>query len=120
MTMKFMTAGIAMAALLAMAACKSESTGGAGGSIGGGGTGGIPGGGGSGGNPGGGGTGGTGPTCQECACDFLLSEGGCKDKCDKDANGNPNTPNFCNGVSALSQCAACIQDSCGAAPSECF
>lgn len=121
MTMKFMTAGIAMAALLAMAAC-DETTGGTGGAGGFGGTGGIGGFGGIGGGTGGigGGTGGTGPSCFECACDYLLSEGGCKDKCDKDFNGNPNTPNFCNDVNALPQCAECIQDKCGSAPSQCF
>ncbi|MBS2033221.1 MAG: hypothetical protein JST54_35435 [Deltaproteobacteria bacterium] len=28
-------------------------------------------------------------------------------------NGNPNTPNFCDGVPALPQCAACLQNACG-------
>ena len=52
-------------------------------------------------------------SCFSCACDYLVSEGGCMDVCDKDYNGNPSTPNFCDGVNALPVCAACILNSCG-------
>jgi hypothetical protein len=45
----------------------------------------------------------------------LLSAGGCANLCDSAQNGSPNTPNFCNGVSALPQCSRCLQDSCAAA-----
>jgi hypothetical protein len=68
-------------------------------------------------------TGGSG-SCHQCACVDLLSAGGCADKCDSAQNGNPNTPNFCNGVSALPQCAACLADRCSSAsptdPSGCM
>ena len=82
------------------------------------GTGGYAGGGGCGGGCGGyggygGGGGGSAPSCYSCACDYLVSEGGCMDVCDKDYNGNPSTLNFCDGVNALPVCAACILNSCG-------
>jgi hypothetical protein len=68
MTMKFFSAGIVMAGLLALTACKSSSPGGAGGTGGTGGTGGAGGSGGTGGTAGGGGTGGTPSVDCTCAC----------------------------------------------------
>lgn len=116
MTMKFFSAGVVMSAVLALAACKSETIG----SGGAGGFGGVGGVGGIGGVGGVGGVGGTAPTCAECACDYLMSEGGCKDLCDMNFNGTTN-PNFCNNSNALSQCAACIAATCGATdPTQCF
>jgi hypothetical protein len=56
-----------------------------------------------------------GPTCHQCACEDKLANGGCADVCDMTQNGT-NTPNFCNGVNALPQCAKCLQDVCGALP----
>lgn len=111
MNIKLISAIIAVCGLIGVAACgDGTGGGGAGGDTGGtGGTGGV---GGTGGIGGTGGTGGTVVSCYSCACDFLLSESGCKDKCDKDFNGNPGTPNFCDGVSALPQCAACIASAC--------
>jgi Cys-rich repeat protein len=53
------------------------------------------------------------PSCHQCACIDILSAGGCANLCDSAQNGNPNTPNFCNGVSALPQCAKCLTDNCG-------
>jgi hypothetical protein len=50
--------------------------------------------------------------CYQCACVDLLSIGGCADICDMAKNGT-TTPNFCNGVPALPQCAACLADHCG-------
>jgi hypothetical protein len=47
-----------------------------------------------------------------CACDTLLSGGGCGDICDMAKNGT-TTPNFCNGVAALSQCTNCLMANCG-------
>jgi hypothetical protein len=38
--------------------------------------------------------------------------GGCADKCKMGTNGT-STPNFCDGVSALAQCKACLADKCG-------
>src|SRR5262249_60434771 len=102
MTMKFFSAGIVMAALLALSACKSETTG-SGGGGGTGGTGGTGGVGGTGGTGGQGGTGGTAPSCNQCACVDLISAGGCADKCKMGTNGT-TTPNFCDGVAALQQC----------------
>jgi hypothetical protein len=62
--------------------------------------------------------------CHQCACVDLLSSGGCADVCDQAQNGNPNTPNFCNGVAALPQCAACLTDRCAGSnpndPSSCM
>jgi hypothetical protein len=121
MTMKFFSAGIAMAALLALAACKSEGTGGAGGGTGGtGGTGGSGGTAGGGGTTGGGGTGGTAPSCYDCAC---ASDSPCKSVCDDmgvDANGNPKL-NFCtNGMTNGSQCGSCVATNCdGVALADC-
>jgi hypothetical protein len=56
-------------------------------------------------------TGTTEVTCHECACTQLLSMGGCADLCDSAQNGT-TTPNFCNGVPALPQCAKCLVDLC--------
>jgi hypothetical protein len=56
-----------------------------------------------------------GTTCQQCACQDLLSMGGCADRCKKGVNGT-NTPDFCDGVSALPQCAKCLQDHCSLMP----
>jgi hypothetical protein len=55
-----------------------------------------------------------GPSCHQCACVDTLSEGGCANICDDTQNGT-TTPNFCNGVSALPQCAKCLADNCAAA-----
>jgi Cys-rich repeat protein len=52
--------------------------------------------------------------CHQCACVDLLSSGGCADICDLAQNGT-NTPNFCNGVPALPQCAQCLADRCSLA-----
>lgn len=52
------------------------------------------------------------PTCHECACETTLALGGCADLCDATQNGT-NTPNFCQGVRALTQCEQCLQDMCG-------
>jgi Cys-rich repeat protein len=57
----------------------------------------------------------SGTTCKQCACEDLLSAGGCANLCDSAQNGNPGTPNFCNGVNALPKCAQCLADSCAAA-----
>jgi len=112
MTMKFFSAGIAMSALLAMAACKSEtgSTGGAGGSTGG--AGGSTGG--TGGTVGGGGTGGTTTSCFDCACD---SASPCYALCDSMVAGNLN---FCTaGMTNGTQCGACVQTTCGSDLANC-
>jgi hypothetical protein len=53
-----------------------------------------------------------------CACTTLMSAGGCADLCDDMENGNPNTPNWCNGAPALSQCAACLQSQCDIPPDD--
>jgi hypothetical protein len=117
MTMKFFSAGIAMAALLALGACKSESTGGggAGGSIGSGGS--DPGSGGS--VIGSGGSGGTVDSCFDCAC---ASDSPCVAVCDDmgvDSNGNPKL-NFCTaGMTNGSMCGQCVQENCGAALADC-
>jgi hypothetical protein len=54
----------------------------------------------------------TGTTCKQCACMDLLSAGGCANLCDSAQNGNPSTPNFCNGTNALPKCKQCLLDSC--------
>lgn len=50
----------------------------------------------------------------QCACDVTAGDtpSGCADICDKLISGTPND-NFCNGASALTQCAQCIQERCG-------
>jgi Cys-rich repeat protein len=53
------------------------------------------------------------PSCHQCACVDLLSMGGCANLCDSAQNGNPNSPNFCNGTPAKPQCAKCLSDNCG-------
>jgi hypothetical protein len=50
--------------------------------------------------------------CQQCACLDPVAMGGCGDICDQNKSGTP-TPNFCNGVPALPQCAKCLLDHCG-------
>jgi len=52
-------------------------------------------------------------SCHQCACTDTLAMGGCANVCDSAQNGNPGTPNFCNGVNALPQCTKCLQDNCG-------
>jgi hypothetical protein len=50
-----------------------------------------------------------------------LSAGGCANLCDSRLNGNPYTPNFCDGVPALPKCAQCLMGSCatyGAIPTD--
>jgi hypothetical protein len=47
--------------------------------------------------------------CNECACVKLMSEGGCADICQ---SYNLPYPNFCDGVPALVQCAACLMVNC--------
>ena len=140
-------AGMALMALMALAACKSDggNAGGAGGSGGGVGGGGAPvGGGGSGGGGAppcdvdscGGliGTWDTDPNalgtfCSQasadaydalnfCACSETAIGSGCAAICDGDQNGT-GTPNFCNGVAALPQCATCLQDVCGTEYDDC-
>jgi Cys-rich repeat protein len=63
-------------------------------------------------------------SCHKCACVDLLSAGGCANLCDSAQNGNPQTPNFCNGTSALPQCAKCLAAECGvtdtSSPSSCM
>jgi hypothetical protein len=49
--------------------------------------------------------------CHQCACVDLLSEGGCANICDMAQSGT-STPNFCNGVAALPQCAKCLAANC--------
>jgi hypothetical protein len=51
-------------------------------------------------------------SCRQCACVANLSIGGCGDVCDMAKNGMPTTPNFCNGVAALPQCAMCLAEHC--------
>ncbi|MFT3767135.1 MAG: hypothetical protein QM820_16685 [Minicystis sp.] len=104
-----------MAALLAMAACKSETgtnvggAGGVGGSVGG--SGGI--GGSVGGSGGIGGTGGT-ASCYDCAC---ADDSPCKLLCDDMTPGNLN---FCtNGMTNGTMCGACVQTQCGSALADC-
>jgi hypothetical protein len=46
-----------------------------------------------------------------CACDTLMSAGGCGDLCDQ-AKSGASAPDFCNGVPALTACAACIEGTC--------
>src|SRR4051812_47491443 len=111
---KIWFSGIALASVMALVACgnggtSSSNNGGNGGSSSNGG-GGANGGGGTA-NGGGGGTGGS-TSCFSCACDNLMSAGGCEDLCKMGVNGTTN-PNFCDGASALSQCAACIASTCG-------
>jgi hypothetical protein len=57
----------------------------------------------------------TGGTCHQCACIDILSNGGCGNVCDMAQNGT-TIPNFCNGVAALPQCAACLADRCSNIP----
>jgi hypothetical protein len=52
-----------------------------------------------------------------CACVTLMSAGGCADLCDAAQNGT-DTPNWCNGAAALSQCAACLAVKCAIDPTE--
>jgi Cys-rich repeat protein len=52
------------------------------------------------------------PSCQQCACTDILSMGGCANVCKMSLNGT-TTPNFCDGVAALPQCAKCLSDNCG-------
>jgi Cys-rich repeat protein len=52
------------------------------------------------------------PSCQQCACQDVLAMGGCANLCKMGLNGT-TTPNFCDGVSALPQCAQCLSDNCG-------
>jgi hypothetical protein len=60
------------------------------------------------------GQGGASSTCMECACELLVSQGGCGDVCDDTKNGTPNMPNFCNGApAATAQCAECLMAACG-------
>jgi hypothetical protein len=40
-----------------------------------------------------------------------MSAGGCGDLCSDELNGT-TTPNFCEGLAPLSQCAACIANNC--------
>jgi hypothetical protein len=50
-------------------------------------------------------------SCHECACEDLVAVGGCAEECTgNDAGG---APNFCDGKSALSNCALCLADKCG-------
>lgn len=85
--------------------------------------------------PGAGGTGGTGgtvtgeggcwdydcvedpvpPSCFDCACGYLVSEGGCADVCDMAYQGEGGAPNFCNAATTLPECAKCIFTNCGEA-----
>jgi hypothetical protein len=91
--------------------------GGVGGLGGAGGIGGLGGAGGIGGLGGGGGAGGGAGDCM-CACDTLMSAGGCADLCDDAQNSNPNVPNFCNDHAALTQCATCLEMHCGFAAAD--
>lgn len=58
--------------------------------------------------------------CLECACTYLSSDDpeGCADVCDNTISGS-GSPNFCNGVTALAQCAQCIEERCGYPPDYC-
>jgi hypothetical protein len=47
-----------------------------------------------------------------CACVTLMSAGGCGDVCSTMLNG-ATTPNFCEGMAPLAQCAACLAQNCG-------
>lgn len=60
------------------------------------------------------------PSCSSCACDYKTTDSpsGCADICDNTLSGTPN-PNFCNGASALSMCAACIEERCGESAATC-
>jgi hypothetical protein len=49
-------------------------------------------------------------SCQQCACIYPLSMGGCANLCK--TNGTA-TPNFCDGVPALPECKQCLLDHCG-------
>ena len=53
------------------------------------------------------------PTCYDCACGYLVSEGGCADVCDMAYQGEGGAPNFCNAATTLPECAKCILTSCG-------
>ncbi len=110
----FSKTSVVAVSLTALVACSSTTTGTTGGAGGAGGdttatTTGTAGGGGA-----TGGAGGSGPTGADCtcACTTLMSAGGCADLCDDAQNGNPNTPNYCNGSAALSQCSACLSSKC--------
>ena len=52
-----------------------------------------------------------GTSCKQCACVDVLTMGGCADLCNMALSGT-STPNFCDGVPALSQCRACLFDRC--------
>jgi hypothetical protein len=52
-------------------------------------------------------------TCHGCACLALMSQGGCADVCGGTVS-STTTPNFCQGVPALPQCAACLNTKCAA------
>jgi hypothetical protein len=56
---------------------------------------------------------------QACACDETAIGTGCGAICDGDKNGT-GTPNWCNGVAALPQCATCLSDVCGSAYDACL
>lgn len=53
------------------------------------------------------------PTCYDCACGYMVSEGGCADLCDMAYQGDGGAANFCNGAPTLPECAKCIFTSCG-------
>jgi hypothetical protein len=81
-----------------------------------GGVGGSGGSGGSAGTAGAGGAGGGGGSVPAadctCACVTRMSAGGCGDVCNDTLNGDPGTPNFCNGHAALAGCATCLTAHC--------
>lgn len=58
------------------------------------------------------------PSCRTCACALPLAEGGCADVCDAALSG-ASSPNLCNGVPALPQCASCISHVCLGDPANC-
>ena len=122
--------GVAMAALMSVAAC-GNGTGGTGGTPG---TGGA----GTGGSTGNGtpvgctsdaecltgetcdtatgacmGTPPAGTSCQQCACMDKVAMGGCADACTKSlCTGATCGDNFCDGHPALTTCTKCLQDHC--------
>jgi hypothetical protein len=57
---------------------------------------------------------GTGVSCMECACKNKSGDtpAGCADTCDNTIS-MATTPNFCNGMKALTQCQMCIMMRCG-------
>ena len=50
--------------------------------------------------------------CFDCACGRALAKGGCRDLCDMNEDGEPGTPDLCNGGAANPACQECVLSRC--------